>query len=58
VNLIVLAAKTALTNDVVSRKEDRANGNCCSKRLPDSVHFTASLCFKRSLDTVDFSLLS
>jgi len=27
-------------------------------RLPDSVDFTSLLCFKRSLDTVDFSLLS
>ena len=26
--------------------------------LPDSVDFTSLLCFKRSLDTVDFSLLS
>jgi len=27
-------------------------------RLPDSVNFTPLPCFKRSLDTVDFSLLS
>jgi len=27
-------------------------------RLPDSVNFTSLPCFKRSLDTVDFSLLS
>jgi len=26
-------------------------------RLPDSVDFTSLLCFTRSLDTVDFSLL-
>ena len=26
-------------------------------RLPDSVDFTSLLCFKRSLDTIDFSLL-
>jgi len=27
-------------------------------RLPDSVDFTSLLCFKRSLDTADFSVVS
>jgi len=31
--------------------------NRCN-RLPDSVDFTSLLCFKRSLNNVDFSLLS
>jgi len=30
----------------------------CLESLPDSVDFTSLPCFKRSLDTVDFSLLS